>query len=263
MRTHGRPSLENLVEEGEIALETLHPGGLEITAELAGLCHIGRGSKVLDVASGTGESACYLAETFGCLVVGVDLSDHMVKKAEEKARRKKLALSFTKGDAHHLPFDTGTFDAVISECTVCLLDKERAISEMVRVAGPAGYVGIHDVCWKEDTPESLKKRLEAIEGERPETLDGWKDLFEKASLTGVLTVDKADLVRGWTNDIKRRIGLPGQARIFLAVLKRWGISGLRAVWESDRIFRNEHTGYGIIVGRKPTEEQVSGRTNVS
>jgi ubiquinone/menaquinone biosynthesis C-methylase UbiE len=174
------PSLENLIESVDLKLEVLHPGGLEITKELAELCHVSKDTKVLDVSSGTGESACFLAEQFGCEVTGVDVSDYMVEKSRRKSKERGLNIAFKRGDAHNLPFEDNTFDAVISECTTCLLDKERAISEMVRVARSGGFVGIHDVCWKDDTPEHVKQELAELEGERPETLDGWKRLFEQA-----------------------------------------------------------------------------------
>lgn len=60
------------------------------------------------------------------------------------------------------------FDAVISESTTCILDNDRAIREMGRVVKPGGYVGIHDLCWKEGPSEYLKRRLAELEGERPE-----------------------------------------------------------------------------------------------
>ena len=167
--TERRPSLENLIESVDLKLEVLHPGGLAITKEL---CHVSKDTKLLDVSSGTGESACFIAEQFGCEVTGVDVSEYMVDRARRKAAERGLPVTFKQGDAHNLPFDEHTFDAVISECTTCLLEKERAISEMVRVAKPGGYVGIHDICWKEDTPEHMKQKLAEIEGERPETLEG-------------------------------------------------------------------------------------------
>ena len=245
-----RPSLENLIESEDLGLEVLHPGGLKITEELAKLCHIGKNKNVLDVASGTGESACYIAENFQCRVVGVDASEYMIERANKKAKERGLNIEFKKGDAHHLPFDDNTFDVVISECTTCLLDKERAIREMVRVTKPGGYVGIHDVCWKGDTPGYLKQRLAEIEGERPETLEGWKKLFEKAGLKDVITVDKSHLIPGWGKEIKKKIGLIGQLKIFFKVFKNWGIKGYKTIRESERIFQSKYMGYGIIVGRK-------------
>ncbi len=245
------PSLENLIESEDLGLEVLHPGGLEITRELAELCHIDRNKVVLDVASGTGESACYLAEKFGCKVVGVDVSEFMIKRARKKAMERGLKIEFRTGNAHNLPFNDNTFDVVISECTTCLLDKEQAIKEMTRVAKSGGYVGIHDICWKENTPEEIKKRLADIEGERPETLEGWKKLFQKAGLKKIIAIDKSHLIPGWGDEIKRKIGVFGQIKIFLKVIKNWGISGYRTIRESEQIFKSKYMGYGIIVGKKP------------
>jgi len=246
-----RPSLEALVEEVDLGIEILHPGGLEITRELVKLCHIGRDSLVLDVACGTGETACFLVETYGCRVIGVDASSFMIAKAERKAGQRGLDIKFVEGDAHNLPFPNDYFDIVISECTVCLLEKEKAIKEMVRVVKPGGYVGIHDVCWREDTPRELREKLLLLEGEDPETLKGWKRLFEKAGLVDVITIDKSHLIRDWTNEIKKRIGLFGKLKIFTVAAFKWGVSGLKNIIESSKIFESEYIGYGIIVGRKP------------
>jgi arsenite methyltransferase len=245
-----RPSLESLIESEDLGLEVLHPGGLEITRELAEFCHIGKETFVLDVASGTGESACYLAEQFGARVVGVDISDSMIARAEKKARQRRLAVEFKKGDAQKLPFGDNTFDAAISECTTCILDKERAIKEMVRVVKPGGYVGIHDVCWKEDTPEQMKGRLAELEGERPETLDGWKALFEKMGLVGVLTSNKSSLMPAWMKEFSARLGFSGQLKTILKIARKWGLRGLLNARETESIFRSAYTGYGIIVGKK-------------
>jgi SAM-dependent methyltransferase len=246
-----QPSLENLVESEDLGCEILHPGGLEITNELATLCHIERDSKILDVAAGTGESACYLQENFGSQVVGIDASDHMVERARKKRAERALSVEFQRGDAHSLPFEANTFDAVISECTICVLDKDRAIREMVRVAKPGGYVGIHDLCWKEGTSEYLKQRLVELGGERPETLNRWTRLFEKAGLEDVRAVDKSFLISTWTKSARKELGLIGQLKIVLKAIQNWGFRGIGRILESIRIFRNERTGYGIVVGRKP------------
>jgi arsenite methyltransferase len=246
-----KPSLEVLVESEDFGLDILHPGGMDITQELAWLCRVGKGVSVLDVASGTGESACYLAESLGAHVVGIDISDHMIESARRNAGQRGLKIEFKKGDAHELPFDDNTFDTVISECTTSLLDKEIAIHEMARVVKQNGYVGIHDICWKQDTPERMKKRLAEIEGEKPETLAGWKALFEKAGIGDVKTIDRSMLIPPWMKGIRKKLGYSGQLKIFLKIVRKWGIRGLMNVLESERIFRSKYIGYGIIVGRKP------------
>lgn len=244
-------SLEALVEAEDLGLEVLHPGGLEITRELADLCHVGRESRVLDVSSGTGASAVFLAERFGCSVTGVDASDAMVSRARDRLGDSLLRVEFMQGDAHGLPFDDASFDAVISECTVCLLDKRTALREMVRVATPGGWVGIHDLCWKDGAPAHMKRTLAAIEDERPETLSGWADLLGEAGLTDVRTVDKSSVIPAWMREVRKRLGLGGRIRIFLAVIRRWGLGGLRRVLRSQRIFESRYMGYGLVVGRKP------------
>lgn len=246
-----KPSLERLVESGGIPLETLHPGGREITGELARLCRIGEGSSVLDVAAGTGESACFLAESFGCRVTGIDAAPAMVAKARAKGEARHLPVRFLRGDAHRLPFAADSFDAVVSECTLCLLEKETAVREMVRVARPGGYVGMHDLFWQEGTPDGVKTRLAEVEGESPETLAGWRRLFESAGLAEVAVFDRSALLAGWEKDIRKRLGLAGAARLLFRALREWGVAGLPKLWSSARIFQGPHTGYGIVVGRKP------------
>lgn len=251
IKKNKRPSLESIIESEEVCLEILHPGGLEITRELAQLCHFGKDIKILDVGSGTGESAFYLVRNFSCHLIGIDISDRMIKLAKRKAIDHGVIIQFKKGDAHDLPFKDNTFDAVISECTTSILDKERAIGEMVRVARSGGYIGIHDICWKKDTPQHQKQKLAEIEFRRPETLEGWKIQFEKAGLTEVMIEDRPDLIPEWEKDISEKLGLFVRLKILLKIIKNWGIGGLRKVMESRRIFQSRHTGYGIIVGKKP------------
>ncbi len=246
-----RASLEALVEGGDLGLPTLHPGGLGLTRELAELCHAGPGKSLLDVASGTGESACYLAESFGCRVTGVDHSAFMVEAATQKARDRKLEIRFQQADARHLPFEAGTFDVVISECTTCALDKPQAISEMVRVARPGGYIGISDLYWKEDAPPRVKSRLAELEGEGPENLSGWIHLFEQAGLQDVRTEDRSRSLTVMSEEMKHQLGIWGRMKLVLRILRRWGIRGAARVIESEKIFRSEHLGYAIVVGRKP------------
>ena len=74
----------------------------------------------MDVASGSGETALYLAMKFKAEVVGFDLSEKMVAHATGRAKNLGLShlASFRKGDVHKMPFQKGSFDASISECYI-------------------------------------------------------------------------------------------------------------------------------------------------
>lgn len=113
-----------------ILRNVLHPGGLKLTEQLAILAGIDEKSVVLDIASGKGVSAIFLAKKFSCKVVGVDLSEGMIKKAADLAKAEMVSdrVVFEVGDAEKLSFKTGAFDAVISECALCLFPtKKRAL----------------------------------------------------------------------------------------------------------------------------------------
>lgn len=245
-----RPSLEGLVETGMLTLESLHPGGLELTRELAELCHVQKGAKVLDVASGTGETACFLAERFGARVSGVDRSGQMIRRGEAKARARDLTVEFRTAEAARLPFGDAEFDAAICECTLCFLDKERVLREMVRVVRRGGCVGVHDLCWKEDAPDGLKRTLAEIEGERAETLEGWRQLFSRAGLVQINAVDESKAILHWMQQSRAQLGVSGQFTLALKIIRRWGIRGLWRILQSKRVFSSGLLGYGIVVGMK-------------
>jgi arsenite methyltransferase len=245
-----KASLEALVESCDIGIESLHPGGPTLTLELAERCHVQRGGKVLDVASGTGATACLIARQFGCSVLGVDSSAVMLERARKKVSGCGLAIEFLLGDAHALPVEDGSFDVVICECTMCALHKQTVLKEVYRVLNPGGYAGIHDLCWQEDAPGRLKAELVELENERPETLAGWKQCFEQAGFRDVVADDRSALFRTGMEQIRSQIGFLRRLKLSATVVRQWGVGGLLRVLRSERIFRNPLLGYAIVIGRR-------------
>ena len=128
--------------------DSFHPGGVELTLELAGMLHLTADSRVLDVASGKGTSAFAVAERFGCRVTGVDLSEANVAEANAEAGKRGLStrVQFTVADAESLPFPSAAFDALLCECAFCTFpDKAKAASEFARILRPGGSVGMSDL----------------------------------------------------------------------------------------------------------------------
>jgi ubiquinone/menaquinone biosynthesis C-methylase UbiE len=129
--------------------DSFHPGGLPLTERLGELLGLDPGSQVLDVAAGRGTSGIFLAQRFGCTVVGVDYSAQNVALAAEAAALAgaRDRVTFREEDAERLQaFGDGTFDAVVCECALCTFpDKPAAAQAMARVLRPGGRLGLSDL----------------------------------------------------------------------------------------------------------------------
>ena len=145
--------------------DSFHPGGLRLTERLGVLLDLTAESRVLDAASGKGASAIYLAERFGCRVVGIDYSGPNIEAATELAKSKGLAtrVRFQSADAERIDFPDASFDAVICECAFCTFpDKAAVAKEFARVLRPGGKVGLSDLTRGPQLPQELEGLLAVI-----------------------------------------------------------------------------------------------------
>lgn len=244
------PSLQTIIETSEFGVRVLHPGGLQLTKELAVLGRVRRGTRLVDVACGTGAAGCYLAQEFGASVEGVDHSHVLIDRAAARADELGVDARFREADAHALPFADGSFDVAVVECALALLDKPRALAEMVRVVRPGGFVGGHDVCWIGEPPPALAQSLARMEGVRPETAAGYRALLEGSGLETAEVFDRSYLVPEWMREMRRALGVGGELRRARATVRAWGWEGLREAWASERIYRSPHMGYVLFGGWK-------------
>src|ERR671936_327726 len=81
--------------------DSFHPGGLKLTERLGQVLQLDANSRVLDVAAGSGTSAIFLTERFGCAVVGLDYGQKNVERANAEAAEHGVAMRvrFEKADA--------------------------------------------------------------------------------------------------------------------------------------------------------------------
>src|SRR4029077_11847266 len=131
-------------------------------ARAADLAHVGPGSRVLDVATGTGDLAIELARrvTPGGEVVGSDFSEGMLARAREKAQRREAAGRFEWGDALELAYAESSFDAAtVGFGARNFSDLGLGLAELTRVVRPGGRVVILEMTTPTKPPLSIFYRL--------------------------------------------------------------------------------------------------------
>jgi SAM-dependent methyltransferase len=142
------PEEERLKPEQLATLDQFHTRGLAATAELANLAVITADMSVLDVGSGVGGPARFLAATYGCEVTGVDLSEPFVEAARYLTARTGLddKVSFEAGSALALPFEDGSFDAaLLQHVAMNIADRPLLYHEIRRVLKPGAKFATFDV----------------------------------------------------------------------------------------------------------------------
>ena len=103
---------------------------------------IGPGTRVLDVACGTGNLSIPAARK-GAVVTGIDIAPNLLEQARERAATEGLQAAFEEGDAEQLPLADGEFDIVMSMFGAMFAPRpERVAAELARVCRPGGTIAM-------------------------------------------------------------------------------------------------------------------------
>ncbi|MCW4014260.1 MAG: class I SAM-dependent methyltransferase [Candidatus Bathyarchaeota archaeon] len=140
-------------------------GGVPSLDLLAERCGIDETCHVLDVGCGTGGNSAYLVESYGCRVTGIDISEIMIARAQERKEEHPLGdrMRFMTGDAYALGFPDESFDVVLTVFVSQFLDIEQAFSEFSRVLAPGGCLGVNEMYRLESVPGELVERVDEAE----------------------------------------------------------------------------------------------------
>ena len=115
---------------------------------LLDVARVGPGTRVLDVATGPGYVAAEAAGR-GATVCGVDVAKAMV----DRASAEHPDVEFRRADAQSLPFEEGSFDAVVGNFGLPHFGRpELAVAEGVRVLAPGGWLAL--TTW--DVPAEMR-----------------------------------------------------------------------------------------------------------
>jgi ubiquinone/menaquinone biosynthesis C-methylase UbiE len=210
--------LHDLARDG-VALEGLseailqrydqdHFGGLEAVDRLADEAGIGPRMHVLDVCSGMGGPARYLAFHRGCRVTGLDLTASRHASAIRLTALVGLGhlVEFRQGNALQRPFADTSFDVVIGQEAFCHVpDKPRLIAECARVVKPGGRIAFTDILRRPELTGSASDRLEREMTFRAlESLEGYGALL---AANGCHVTVQDDLSDWWTAILVERLAM--------------------------------------------------------
>jgi sarcosine/dimethylglycine N-methyltransferase len=205
-----------------------HFGGLAAVDVLAEKAGIGRDSHVVDVCSGMGGPARYLAYHRGCRVTGLDITTSRHEGAIRLTRMVKLdhRVDFHLGNALDMPFADATFDVVIGqEAFAHVPDKPRLIAECARVVKPGGAIAFTDILRRSAlAPEACERLQREMAFLALGSLEGYGRLLAD---NGCTVREPDDLGPWWTGILVQRLamyrGLEATtvAKFGAAHFKRW------------------------------------------
>lgn len=127
-----------------------------------------KGETVVDLGAGAGFDAFLAAVKVGPTgkVIGVDMTEAMVQKARDNARKGNFAnVEFRLGDIENLPVDDNSVDVIISNCVINLTpDKTKTFQEAYRVLKLGGRIMVSDVVLIKPLPDKIKNDKELLAG---------------------------------------------------------------------------------------------------
>jgi len=191
---------------GYMGVPFFNIGGAASIDRLAELCHIDENTVVLEVGCGTGGNACYLAEKYGCRVIGIDIAEHMISYAQKRAADLHLTdrVTFQVGDAYGLEFPDISFDAVLTVFASQFLDPSRAFPEFHRILKQGGCLGINEMYKADHVPPEAIERVNYGEQvfteltDLPFTLRGpsvWREAYTAAGFTETVVEEHSNYMR--------------------------------------------------------------------
>lgn len=142
---------------------------------------LGTDDLVLDVGSGYGALARFLARRYGCEVVASNISERELDWGRELTAEQGLddKVRFEWADFHELPFQTDEFDYYWSqEAFLHAVDKATVLGEARRVLKPGGAIVFTDLLVRDGTPAADRERIY----DRVKSPDMWDTGAYKAAL---------------------------------------------------------------------------------
>lgn len=169
-------------------------GGIKTVHEVAKNARIGSQSTMLEIGSNTGFTSVNMALLTGSTVTGIDPNEASVTEATKYAGDQGAEnVAFKVASALDLPFDGNTFDAVwCSNVTSFIDNKDKAISEYLRVLKPGGVLIVVPIYYVDEPPKKVVDEVSTAINAKIDVWDKayWDELFQSVSSADGHNIEK-------------------------------------------------------------------------
>ena len=131
-------------------------------ADVARRAGVTAGTSVLDIGSGTGGPACYLAQQFGCYVFGVDISTVGHAQAVARARDAEVShlVQFRLGDIQAIALPPASFDVILSLDVWCHIPQRAALLQRcATLLRAGGRLAFYDHVERQPMPAAQRQQF--------------------------------------------------------------------------------------------------------
>lgn len=219
-------------------------------------------ARVLEVATGPGHVTFEFAEKCD-EVIGIDITEAPLEIARERKQERNVKnVSFEKGDAEDLSFDTNSFDIVV--CRLAFHHFENpgtVLQEMSRVCCSGGTVAVDDITVSE-FPEraSYQNHFEQLRDPshvralpRSELLELFTECnIEVTSVASDVVVQQVD---DWLDLAQTSASQAETVRDLIEEDANDDLSGTRPFWQDDELHFTQQTT--VVVGRPLDELKIN------
>ena len=165
-------------------------------------------SHVLDIGSGVGGPARYLAHTIGCRVTALELQPELNAIAVDLTQRSGLSdrVTHVLGDALIYPFADAEFDAMVSWLAVLHIpDRPRLVERLARALRSGGGCYVEDLCMRAPfAAGDLRDLREVVFGVSVTSIE---DYAKDMRAAGLVDVAVTDLTSDWAPYAAERLRL--------------------------------------------------------
>jgi len=257
-KAEGTLEIEDLVSLGH--LDQYHYLGVDACDEVIRLLGLNPESKVLDIGSGIGGPARYIAKMSGCDITGIELQEDLNTAAADLTRRVNLAdkVRFVTGDFNELSRSDlrfqAQFDHFLSLLVFCHFpNRDETLKLCYNATKPGGTFLIEDLALVTDafTEQDVKDLHDVVRAPGVSSVVAYVASLEAAGFVDIEVIDMTKPWKAWTK--ARHLSFRDSREETVLIHGQYLFNSRCSFYEVvDRLFEGGNLGGVKITGRRPS-----------